>query len=268
MYEVAMPRSDPDLKPHPPAHAELYEELRRADRVSLVARLASSMAHALGTPLNVVSGRAAMIASGDLSADEIRESAEIIAAQAASITELLRQTLDASRRRRPLTREPVAVAGCVTRAWQLVSPLAAAHDTRLVVDDRHGGLAPLDAGRVLQLLTILMSSLLEERRDEARGDRVLDVMITAEHIARPHDRRAAPGRYVRLSLSSDLEPRRDALEGGLDPFVAPAARFAQMDLGLFVCHGISREHGGWIEVERSPEHGRGFRVYLPEGGSP
>ena len=40
------------------------EQLRHADRLKTVGRLAAGIAHELGTPLNVISGRAALIASG------------------------------------------------------------------------------------------------------------------------------------------------------------------------------------------------------------
>ncbi len=41
-------------------------QLRHEDRLRTVGRLAAGIAHELGTPLNIVSGRAAMIASGRL----------------------------------------------------------------------------------------------------------------------------------------------------------------------------------------------------------
>lgn len=43
-------------------HVETHlPQVRLADRLSTVGKLASSMAHELGTPLNVVAGRAMMI---------------------------------------------------------------------------------------------------------------------------------------------------------------------------------------------------------------
>jgi len=48
------------------ARIKTVEQLRHADRLSTVGKLAAGLAHELGTPLNVVSGRATMIASGRL----------------------------------------------------------------------------------------------------------------------------------------------------------------------------------------------------------
>ena len=49
------------------------EQLRHADRLKTVGRMASGIAHELGTPLNVVSGRAGLIGSGKLTADEVAQ---------------------------------------------------------------------------------------------------------------------------------------------------------------------------------------------------
>jgi two-component system NtrC family sensor kinase len=47
------------------ARLEAMDQLRHADRLRTVGRLAAGIAHEIGTPLNVVSGRAEMIAAGE-----------------------------------------------------------------------------------------------------------------------------------------------------------------------------------------------------------
>src|SRR6185437_6472416 len=56
----------------------VLEQLRHADRLTTVGTLAAGMAHELGTPLNVVAGRAKMIASGRLTPDQTVENARIV----------------------------------------------------------------------------------------------------------------------------------------------------------------------------------------------
>ena len=45
------------------------EQLRHADRLTTVGKLASGLAHELGTPLNVIAGRAQLIAD-EVAGDE------------------------------------------------------------------------------------------------------------------------------------------------------------------------------------------------------
>ena len=70
--------------------AEWHERLRRADRLATFGRLAASLAHQLGTPINVVAGRAGMIAGDEAVDAGSRGNAKIIADQAKRMTEMLR----------------------------------------------------------------------------------------------------------------------------------------------------------------------------------
>src|SRR5262249_42066859 len=54
------------------------EQLRRADRLMTVGKLASGIAHELGTPLNVVVARASMIADGETTPEESTAFSRII----------------------------------------------------------------------------------------------------------------------------------------------------------------------------------------------
>ena len=56
------------LRQETAARIAALEQLRHADRLKTVGRLASGIAHELGTPLNVVAGRAGLIGSGKLDA--------------------------------------------------------------------------------------------------------------------------------------------------------------------------------------------------------
>ena len=63
------------------------EQLRHAERLTTVGKLASGIAHELGTPLNVVSARARMIAVGEAKAEAIADNARIIVEQADRMTQ-------------------------------------------------------------------------------------------------------------------------------------------------------------------------------------
>lgn len=81
------------------ARIETLEQLRHAERLATVGRMASGNAHELGTPLNVVAGRAKIIATEDLDHEEIISFSKTIADQANRMTDIIRQLLDFARRR-------------------------------------------------------------------------------------------------------------------------------------------------------------------------
>ena len=104
------------------ARIAAMEQLRHADRLKTVGRLASGIAHELGTPLNVVSGRAGLIASGKLTADEVAQSAAAIKAEAEKMTKIIRQLLDFARASTP-HKTAVDLRQVVAQTVDLLRPL-------------------------------------------------------------------------------------------------------------------------------------------------
>src|SRR6185436_5069012 len=105
------------------ARLAAVEQLRHADRLTTVGRLASGIAHELGTPLNIVSGRGYMIASGEAIGDEIKDNARIIMEQTERITRIIRQLLDFARPR-PVEKARIDLRGLATQTVALLRPMA------------------------------------------------------------------------------------------------------------------------------------------------
>jgi two-component system NtrC family sensor kinase len=109
------------------------EQLRLADRLSTVGKLASGMAHELGTPLNVVSGRAQMIVKGQSIGAEAQEDARIIWEQAKRMTTLMRALLDFARPS-PAHREWIDLRAVASQTTTMLSALARTRDVELDVE--------------------------------------------------------------------------------------------------------------------------------------
>jgi two-component system NtrC family sensor kinase len=77
----------------------VVNQLRHADPLTTVGKLASGLAHELGTPLNVIEARSDMIASGETSLEESRDYARVIRQASERMTALVRQLLDFARPR-------------------------------------------------------------------------------------------------------------------------------------------------------------------------
>ena len=108
------------------------EQLHHAERLSTIGKLASGIAHELGTPLNVVSGRAQMILSGEVTeSDDVTKIARIVVDQVERMTRIVRQLLDFSRRR-SAEKRPIDVAYLARQTAALLEPIAARHRVSLL----------------------------------------------------------------------------------------------------------------------------------------
>jgi len=100
------------------------EQLRHAERLATVGKLASGVAHELGTPLNVVSGRAKLVEQSPGVADGVKRDARIVREQADRMAQIIRQLLDFARagEHHSLSCDARELA---SRTLALLSPVAA-----------------------------------------------------------------------------------------------------------------------------------------------
>lgn len=237
--------------------AALHHRLRQADRISTVRKLAGSVAHKLGTPLNVIAGRASMIADGEVTGEGAAKSAQVIVEQAATMIEAIRALVDFSRRSL-LRREKVTVRDLLAQAVMLVEPSAAERSVSIELAVPETLVAHLDPGRVLQVVTNLMANAVDAMPDGGR----LRLSCSAQWITEPLDRLASPGPYVVIGVQDEGRGIDvDQLEHLFEPFFS--AHGAGTGLGLSVCDGIVREHGGFIDLQTIRGEGTCVAVYLP-----
>ncbi|MEJ7733371.1 MAG: HAMP domain-containing sensor histidine kinase [Polyangiaceae bacterium] len=235
------------------------QQLRHADRLTTVGKLASGMAHELGTPLNVVHGRARLIEDDGGASPESRRSARIIVEQAERMTALIRRLLDFARRGAP-KKESTDLAGIARRCIGLLQPLARKRGASLeltVVDDC---CALVDPSAVEQVLTNLVMNALHA----SPGGGVVEMAVTATRTTPPPDVGGPEASYQRVLVGdhgAGIDPVH--LEHIFEPFFTTKGVGEGTGLGLSVAWGIVRDHGGWIAVETAPGEGSRFSVYLP-----
>jgi signal transduction histidine kinase len=239
------------------------ERLRQADRLSTVSKLAASMAHDLGTPLNVVSGRAMMITSTPNCPPEIASDARIIGEQAGNMTQIIRSMLDHARSR-DVQHTGMPLRELVQRAIDLVEPLAQPQQVTIEQVEPGELMANVDEDKLLQVLTNLMINAIQAMPEGGRL-RLQSVKLIVEE---PPDSRAAAGTYIRISVEDNgVGIDANALTKIFEPFFSIKGSGEGMGLGLPVCHSIVRDHGGWIEAHSQPGRGSRFDVYLPQSNA-
>jgi signal transduction histidine kinase len=241
------------------ARIKALEQLRHADRLTTVGTLASGIAHELGTPLNVVGGRAKRILRG-ASADEVGQSAKIIVEQADRMTAIIRQLLDFARRRG--AQKSRADLGTLARGvTTLLAPLAAKQSVTLRLEQPPPeARAEVDAGQIQQALTNLVMNGIQAMK----GGGELSVSIAPARVAPPPEIGGAAGDYLALGVR-DRGPgiAAEHLPHVFEPFFTTKEVGEGTGLGLSVTWGIAREHEGWIDVQSEPGAGATFTLYLP-----
>ena len=250
------------LRQETAARITALEQLRHADRLKTVGRLASGIAHELGTPLNVVAGRAGLIGSGKLAAEQINESAAAIKLEAGKMTAIIRQLLDFARASTP-RKSPVDLRTVVRQTIDMLDSIAAKQKVRLVfAADAEEAVAEIDAGQVQQVLTNLAINAIQAM---PQGGEVRFVLRRC--LDRPSDGGSdGPSAFYAIEIHDQgVGIPAEHLQQLFEPFFTTKEVGSGTGLGLSIAYGIVQEHGGRIDVNSRVGEGSCFTVFLPAG---
>lgn len=249
---LELARSQRRIQEESEARLSALEQLRHEDRLKTVGRLASGVAHELGTPLNVVGGRAGLIAQGKLDDTEIADAARIIKQQADAMTAIVRQLLDFARRRAP-DKSRVDLVPIVEQSLDLLRPMAQKQGVELILDVSEGLLeADVDSGQLQQVITNLV---LNSIHASSSGEEIKVTIETTE---------IGSEKSIRLVVQDQGQGiSQEDLPHVFEPFFTTKEVGEGTGLGLSLVYGIVQEHGGRVEVASTPSRGTRFEVYLP-----
>ncbi|HET6436572.1 MAG TPA: HAMP domain-containing sensor histidine kinase [Anaeromyxobacter sp.] len=237
------------------------EQLRHADRLTTVGKLASGIAHELGTPINVVVGRARMIASEEVSGFASIESARIIAEQAVRMGSIIRQLLDFARRR-SVRKEPRDLVVVVDATVELLAHLASKSGVALSATHQDPeAIVAIDDGLMQQVVTNLVMNGIQA---SPPGGSVT-VGVSCRRALTPADLGGQELDCFCLSVDDSghgMDP--STLAHAFEPFFTTKGVGEGTGLGLSVAYGIVRDHGGWITAQSRTGRGSTFSVYLPK----
>ena len=216
----------------------LLDSLRFAERCAAVSQVASVIAHVIGTPLQVIAGRAALIRFNPQS-DTVAENARRIEDQVERLAQRIRKLIEYLTSAEPIS-EPRRADELVIDALSLYSPIAARTGIRIQAGDNLSK-AIIEGTPTLIVLTSLLSL---GTRAGAAGDRIeLDISINGNGGG---DRLVFELQLPGLGVSKARIDR-------LDPPDIEGTNAEHLQV-LSVCNAIARQHGGRLELS-SLEHG-------------
>ncbi|MBK9033431.1 MAG: HAMP domain-containing protein [Myxococcales bacterium] len=244
----------------------LEQRLAHTEKLATIGQIAAEIAHEVGTPLNVIAGRARATHKKIGDPEAVAKNVTIIEEQTARITRIIQRLLDFARRRvgpPGMTRVSLNEISLTTMEL-LGSQFAAAKvKTRLV---RADGLPMVlaDSDRIQQVLLNLLINAIQAMPDGG----AVAVETSTITRQRPGLELAPEQAFVRIEVA-DTGPgippeRRDKI---FEPFYTSKDGQGGTGLGLAVCAGIVKEHDGWIEVDDASTGGAVFRMLLPAAAS-
>jgi two-component system cell cycle sensor histidine kinase/response regulator CckA len=238
------------------------DQLRQAQKMEAVGRLAGGIAHDFNNLLSVVLSYSALMLEDLGPTGRGREDLEQIQLAGQRAAELTRQLLAFSRQQRLAPRElslNEIVAGMEKMIRRLIG-----EDVELVVS-----LAPeldpvlVDGG---QLEQVLMNLVINARDAMPGGGRLTIETARADFSA--GSGRLSPGSplgpYSMLSVSDTGHGMDEEVKARVfEPFFTTKDIGKGTGLGLSMVHGIVEQSGGTVLVESQPGRGSTFRLFLP-----
>jgi signal transduction histidine kinase len=221
-------------------------EMLRTNRLAIAGQLAATLAHEVGSPLQVLGGRARDIVKRTDLPEEIARSAKIIADQVERVHEIVERFLDVARRKAPVARD-VRVEDAVAEVTELLAAQARRRGLQLEVAISKDLAIRADPAQLQQLLLNLLQNAVRA------GPRGTKIRIQGE----PSSIRAAPGGPARPAVALSVEDqgpgipeadRRRVFEPFYTAWAADAEAVAGTGLGLSVVKSIVADHGGVVEA--------------------
>lgn len=241
---------------------EKEEQLRQAQKMEAIGRLAGGIAHDFNNLLTSIIGYSnLLLARDDLDAEVRTDLSEILRAGERA-EELTYQLLSFSHQEM-LPAEPISLNEVILGMERLLRRTLG-EDIELVIDtDDSIGPILAEAGRIEQ---VIMNLAVNARDAMPRGGRLTiateRITVDREFCATREGLR--PGECVRLEVADTgcgmtPEVRARAFE----PFFTTKPRGQGTGIGLSTVYGIVHGYNGCIEVDSAPGRGTRFRMYFP-----
>lgn len=225
---------------------KLRNMLQQQEKLAVVGRLSSTLAHEIRNPLASMSGAAHILSLGNLDWEKSNRMTKLISRQAKRISEIIEGYLELTRERKTDYTDPVSFQAIISESievakqgfgWQIEI------ESRIESDYVIFG----SQTRLTQLLTNLLRNSTEAILDDASGRIVISLLAKPEHNS------------IELSVSDNgTGIPEDVLSHLYEPFFT--TKDNGTGLGLYVVKRIVDDHGGMLSIENNPDGGTTIRI--------
>jgi signal transduction histidine kinase len=243
------------------AHIAALEQLRHSERVATLGRIASSVAHELGNPLNVIELRAQLITNGDVTTlENAKQGALVIVEQTRRMARIIDEILSFARVQ-PAKMAQLDLNSVLRKAIALCEHTSMKHRATVQLN------VPKDAikinGDADTLLQVIVNLVINGVQSMPHGG---TLSVRTSGVQRPpiDDPESTPRDFVCIDVA-DHGPGipQDVLLKVFQPFFSTKGATGGTGLGLSVAQGIAHDHEGWISATSELGRGSSFKIFLP-----
>lgn len=230
---------------------QMTQQIRRSDRLSSLGTLAAGLAHEINNPLGNLSTYAQLLEEGQGDPQRVSRAVRTIRSEAERASRIVGRLL-AFARPSAGVRQRLELGATCQEAQNLLGPVLERDGVTLTcVPGARPALVDAEPGQVQQVLVnLVMNASHATGQGGAVRIEVLD--------------EGAPGFRV---VDDGPGIPEESLESLFDPFYTTKEAGEGTGLGLSVCYGIMRDHGGTLSLANRPEGGAVAEVRFPEAGT-
>jgi len=240
----------------------LESELRQAQKMEAVGRLAAGVAHDFNNILTVILGNTSLQLRNPRLDEKLVTSLNHVQTAAERATALTRQLLAYSRKQM-IQRRSLSLNEVVEQTVTMLRRIIGEHiaiDLQLTPD-----LPPIfaDASNVDQ---VIMNLALNARDAMPDGGKLTltTTRVEIDKVYRARNSEALLGPHICLAVKDTGQGMDTATVARIfDPFFTTKDPGKGTGMGLATVYGVLKQHGGWVEVDTAPARGTTIRTFFP-----
>jgi PAS domain S-box-containing protein len=248
---------------------DLEDQLRQAQKMEAIGRLAGGIAHDFNNILTSIVGHCDLLLLYDTVSNNCKKDIEHIINIAKSGSSLTRQLLAFSRKQ-ILNPVVLNINHVITKTKKMLSRLIGEEITIETDLDEQLDNITADAGQIEQ---IIMNLVINGSDAMPQGGtitlRTANTLLDEKSPIK--DDTIIPGPYVLLQVIDTGHGMDNSLtEKAVEPFFTTKQQGKGTGLGLSTVYGIVKQSGGYLEIKSRPQYGTSVSIYFPtvEGDSP